>query len=104
MLLNKSVCRRDFYETKYMTFLIKNDELLKKYNKIWDKVSNFMKKGFDSEPVYKDKYLKTKMKSYEGKINTNFHDNKVPKEGSQYICLSVTLIDSVLEQGKITTL
>ena len=29
--------RKDFKETKYMSFLIKDDELLKKYNKIWKK-------------------------------------------------------------------
>ena len=29
-----SACRRDFDETEYMSFLIKDDELLKKYNKI----------------------------------------------------------------------
>ena len=29
--------RRDFDETKYMTFLIKDDELLEKYNEIWKK-------------------------------------------------------------------
>ena len=29
------------------------------------------------------KYLKTKIKSYEGDINTNFHGDKIPKEGSQ---------------------
>ena len=27
-----------------MSFLIKNYELLEKYNKIWDKISNFIKK------------------------------------------------------------
>ena len=59
-----------------------------------------IKKEFDSKPVYEDKYLKTKTKSYEGKIKTNFHDNKVPKEGSQYICLSVILNDSVFSTGK----
>ena len=32
-------------------------------------------------------YLKTKLRSYEGKINTNFHNNKESKNGSQYICL-----------------
>ena len=42
-----------------------------------------------------NKHLKTKIKFYEGKINTNFHEDKVPKEGSRYICLSVILIDSV---------
>ena len=59
-----------------------------------------MKKGFDSEPVYNEKYIKTKIKSYEGSINTDFHGDKVPKEGSQYICLSVILIDSVFRTGK----
>ena len=34
------------------------------------------------------------IKSYNGKINTNFRNNKIPKEGSQFICLSVILIDS----------
>ena len=33
-----------------------------------------MKKGFDSQPVYNEKYLKTK--SWDGKINTNFHSNR----------------------------
>ena len=50
--------------------------------------------------VYNKKYLKAKTKSYNGKINTNFHDNKIPKEGSQFICLSVILIDSVFGTGK----
>ena len=59
-----------------------------------------IKKGFDSEPVYKAKYLKTKIKSYEEKINTNFHDNKAPKEGSQYIWLSAILIYSVFQTCK----
>ena len=40
------------------------------------------------------------MKSYNGKININFHNNKIPREGSQFICLSVILIDSVFKRGK----
>ena len=52
--------RRDFDETKCISFLIKDDELLEKYNKILDKVSNSMKKTFDSEPLYIEKYLRTK--------------------------------------------
>ena len=49
--------------------------------------------------VYNEKYTKNKIKSYNGKFNTNFHDNKTPKEGSQFICLSVILIDSVFRTG-----
>ena len=51
-----------------------------------------MKKEFDSETVYNEKYLKTKVISYKGKISTNFHDDKIPKEGSHYICVSIILI------------
>ena len=81
------VYREDFDETKYISFLIKDDKLLEKYNEIWEKVKNSLKKEFDSEPVYNEKYLKAKIKSYNGKINTNFHGNKIPKKGSQLIWL-----------------
>ena len=52
-----SAYRRDFDETKYMSFLIKDMsflikyvELLEKYNEIWKKrhTSNSIKKGLDS--------------------------------------------------------
>ena len=99
-LLKMSAHRKDFDEIEYKSFLIKNNELLGKYKEIWEKVKNITKKEFDSEPVYNEKYLKAKIKSYNGKINTNFHDNKIPKEGSQFICLSVILIDSVFRTGK----
>ena len=40
-----------------------------------------MIKGFDSEPVYNEKYVKTKIKSYEGKLTQMFmairHQKKV---------------------------
>ena len=56
-----SACRRNFDDTKCMTFLIKDDESLEKRNKIWDKVSNTTKKEFESSRVYNEKYLKTKV-------------------------------------------
>ena len=65
------------------------------------KVRNSIKKEFDSERAYNEKYLKAKIKSYNGKINTNFHNNKTPKEGSQCICLSVILIDSVYHYPQV---
>ena len=54
-----SAYREDFGETKYISFLIKDDELLEKYNEISEKVKNSLKK-----PVYKEKYLKAKIKFY----------------------------------------
>ena len=51
---------RDFDETEYMWFSKKDDELLQKYNEIWEKVSNNIKKYFDSDPVCNEKHLKIK--------------------------------------------
>lgn len=62
-------------------FLDKNDEVLEKYNEIWNKVGKVIKKEFASKPIYNDNYAKTKMKPYEEKINTNFQDNKLLREG-----------------------
>ena len=57
---------------------------------------------FDSEPVYGDngKYIKTKIKSYEDKINTNFQVKKLPKENASYKCLSLIMLDSVIRANK----
>ena len=74
-------CRNDSDETKYMSFWIKDDELLQNYNEIWERVIESIKKKKKviSEPVYDEKYLKSKIKSYKGTINTNFHNNKIPR-------------------------
>ena len=68
--------------------------------KFWKKLGTLWKKECDSKPVYNEKYLKTKIKSYNGKINTHFLSDKIPKEGTQCICLSVILIDSVYRKHK----
>ena len=51
-------------------FFGKKNALSEKYNKIWESVSNSIK-NIDGEPVYKEKYLQTKLKSYKQKINTD---------------------------------
>ena len=63
-----------FDSNKTMSFKISDNKLLKKYNKIWERVSNLLSTKFDSEPVCgdNDNYIKTKIKLYGDKINTNF--------------------------------
>ena len=57
---------------------------------------------FDSEPVYgdNDKYIKTKIKMFEDRVNTNFQVKKVPKENASYKCLSLIMLDSVITVNK----
>ena len=68
-----------------MLFLIKDENFLKEYNKILDEIGNSIKIGSYSEPVYIEKYLKTKRKSYRCKINTTFHDNGMPKKVLKFL-------------------
>ena len=53
--------------------------------KLGKKVRNGIKKEFDNEPVYNEKYLKIKINFCKGKLNTNFNNNKIPKKGSNCI-------------------
>ena len=56
-------------------FMMEDDDLLEKYNTIWDKVSADIKREFHSEPVYNKNYLKTKVKSHGNEV-TDFYDKK----------------------------
>ena len=39
-----------------MNLLVNDKEILKKHTKIWNKIESLIKKDFNSEPVYNDKY------------------------------------------------
>ena len=75
---------RKFDENATMSFRANNKQLLKNYNKIWEKVEKLLRIDFESKPVYgdDDKYIKTKIKVYAGSVITNFQNKKVPKEKS----------------------
>ena len=78
-------------------FLIEDNDLLEKYNTIWDKVSADIKKEFDRKPVYNKIFWKTKIKSHGNKV-TDFYDKKFPKLDSNCTCLAVISSDSALKK------
>ena len=55
---------KKFNEIVTMSFRANNKQLLKNYNKIWEKVEKLLRIDFESKPVYgdDDKYIKTKIK------------------------------------------
>ena len=73
-----------------MLVIISCKESTTKYGKI----SNLMNIEFGSELVYgdNDKYIKTKIKMYENRVNTNLKAKKVPKENASYKCLSLIML------------
>ena len=93
---------KHFHSNKTMPFKVSDNKLLKKYNKIWEKISNLLNIEFDSKPVYGDgdKYIKTKIKMYGGRVYTNFQGKKVPKENASYKCLSLVMLDSAIRVNK----
>ena len=80
-----------------MYFFIEDDDLLEKYNTIWDKVSADIKKEFDSDPIYNKQFLKIKIKSHGDEV-TDFYDKKIPKVDSNHTCLAVITLDSCLKK------
>ena len=68
---------------------------LKKYSEIWDKSKSLIKKEFNSESVYNDKYIGTKIKIYNNRVYTNFQHNKIPRDNEYFACLSAILLDSI---------
>ena len=94
MLPKTSAYVKDYdKKTNSIYFLIKDNDLLNKYNTMWDKISADAKIELNDEPVYNKTFLKSKVKFY-GDEATDFHDKKVPKVDSSYTCLTVISLDS----------
>ena len=85
---------------KNMYFVIKDDMCLNKYNEIWDKIKETLSIKFHSMPVYDEKYIKAKVREFNGVIKTNFLGDEVPKENEHYTCIACITIDSVMRMEK----
>ena len=81
---------------KSMSFVIKDDDVLDKYDEIWDKIKGKLNIKFHSMPVYDEKYIKTKVRQFNGVIKTNFLSDKIPKESMHHTCIACITIDSVM--------
>ena len=84
---------------KCMNFSVDDEKLLEAYNAynvLWDKISNLLEKGFDCEPVCDNKHIRTKIKSYNKKMNTHFQSDKIP-EGVRCASFSIILLDSFVK-------
>ena len=85
---------------KNMSSVIKDDDLLDKYNKIWDKIKAKLNIKFHSLPVYDEKYIKAKVREFNSVIKTNFLSHGVPNENAHYNCIASITIDSVMRMEK----
>ena len=77
--INKFKDKKTKITTSTMSLMVKDKQLFKNYNKIWEKIESLMRKKFDSKLFYgndDNKYIKTKIKTFKDSIITNFHNKK----------------------------
>ena len=90
---------KEFNDSMTMSLRVDDSKLSKK---CCETIKGLLGIEFDGEPVYgdTDSYMKTKVKMYDNKVNTNFQGKETPKGDSSYKCLSLIMLDSVVEVGK----
>ena len=79
-----------------MSFKIEDESVYLKYTEICNKIKNILNVKFHSQAIYDDKYIKTKVKTFNKMINTLFSGDELPKERTHYVCIAAICIDSVL--------
>ena len=87
---------------KNMSFKVEYESVYLKYAEIWNKIKKSLNTRFHSQPIYDDKYIKTKVKTFSSTINTLFSDNEIPKERNHYIFIAAICIYYVLRIEKKT--
>ena len=79
-----------------MSFRIDDEKLLEKYKAIRTKIEDFKNIELNALPVYDDRYIKSKIRTYGDKIYTNFCDLNVPEDDIECESFTVISIDSLL--------
>ena len=63
-----------------MSFLMDGDKLLKRYKTIWIKIEDLTNFVLNALPVYDDRYIKNKMRTYGDRVYTNFCGLNMPED------------------------
>ena len=74
---------------KNISFVIKDDSMLDKYNEIWKNIKNTLNIKFHSMPVYDETYINTKVRKFGDMIKANILGDEVPKENVHYACIAL---------------
>ena len=71
-------------------FFTNNNEFLERYTAVWEKISDLVSKKSDSDPIYNNKYINTKIRSYNNDIKKNVCniDKKIINYQKKTNCIS----------------
>ena len=83
-----------------MSFKIENERVYLKYTEIWNKIKDILNVKFHSQPIYDDKFIETKVKTFNNMFNALFSGDEILKERIHYVCIAAICVDSVLRVDK----
>ena len=81
---------------KLKSFRLDDEKLLEKYKAIWTNIEDLKNIELNALPVYDNRYIKTKIRTYNDKVYTNFRGLNVPEDGIECESFTVISIDSLL--------
>ena len=79
---------------------IKDNYVLDKYNDIWDRIKETLNIKFHSTSPYDKKYIKAKVREFNGVVKANFLNDKVSKENEHCTGTACITIDSFMRMEK----
>ena len=62
--------------------------MLDKHNEIWNKIKRTLNIKFHTMPVHDEKYIKPKVREFNGVIETNVLGDEIPKENVHHTCIA----------------
>ena len=62
LFLPKKAGYLNIFKNEKMSFFTDNNAFLERYTTIWEKISDLVNKKFDSDPIYYNKYINTKIR------------------------------------------
>ena len=75
---------------------INAEKLLGKYTTIWNRIEYLKNIKLNASPVYGDRYIKAKKRTYGNKVYTNFRGLNVPEIGVKWESFTIFSIASLL--------
>ena len=83
-----------------MSFHIDDEKLLEKYKAIWTKIEDLKNIKLNALPVYEDRYIKSKIRTFGDKVYTKFRGLDVPEDDVECESFISISINSLLVYDK----
>ena len=83
-------------DNELTSFRVDDEKLLEKYKAILNKIEDLKIVELNTSPFYDDRYIKTKIRTYDDTFYTNFRGLNVPENDTEYESFTVISIDLFL--------